>query len=141
MDPWVVWLVVALGLGALEIVSGGTLVLLMLSGGALAGALTAGVTDNAILPWISFSVVSVGLLATVRPLARRHMSQTPELRSGTSRLIGADAEVLSEVTGRGGRVKLSGEVWSARSFNPEHIFTPGQSVQVIEIQGATALVD
>jgi len=140
MDAWVIWLVAALVLGVLELVSGGTLVLLMVSVGALAGAVTAGVTDSAILPWISFAGVSIGLLALVRPVARRHTRQPTALRSGTDRLIGSEAEVLSAVTHRGGRVKLHGEIWSARTFNEEATFEPGENVRVLEIDGATAVV-
>ncbi len=85
-------------------------------------------------------MVSVGLLAVVRPLATKHTGQPMELRSGVARLLGQEAEVLAEVTGRGGRVKLHGEVWSARSFDGHTAFAPGQVVQILEIDGATALV-
>ena len=39
-----------------------------------------------------------------------------------------------------GSVKLEGEVWTARAFEDEHVFEPGQRVSVVEIKGATALV-
>lgn len=140
MDPWLAWLLAALVLGALELLTGGTLVLAMLAGGAAAGGLTAALTENPFLPWVVFSVVSVGLLAVVRPVAKRHARQPLELRSGTDRLVGASAEVLSEVSGREGTVKLHGEVWSARAFDGGSTFEPGTTVQVLQIDGATALV-
>ena len=140
MEPWVAWLVAAMLLGVLELLSGGALYLAMLAGGAVAGAATSAVTDNEFLPWVVFAMVSVGLLAVVRPLATKNTRQPMELRSGVSRLLGQDAEVLAEVTGRGGRVKLHGEVWSARSFDGHTAFAPGQVVQILEIDGATALV-
>lgn len=134
------WLLAALVLGALELLTGGTLVLFMLAGGAVAGGLTAALTDNAFLPWVVFSIVSVGLLVVVRPVAKNHARQPLELRSGVARLVGESAEVISEVNGRDGRVKLHGEIWSARAFDGATTFAPGQSVQVLEIEGATALV-
>jgi membrane protein implicated in regulation of membrane protease activity len=140
MDPWVAWLVAALLFGVLELLSGGALYLAMLAGGALAGSATSAVTDNSLLPWVVFSAVSIGLIAVVRPLATRHVRQPLELRSGVGRLVGLDATVIAEVTGRDGRVKLHGEVWSARAFDGRSNFPPGQVVQVLEIDGATALV-
>ncbi len=140
MDPWLAWLIAALVLGVLELLSGGTLVLVMLAGGALAGSLTAAVTDNAFLPWLVFSVVSVGLLVAVRPVATRHTRQPPALRSGVDRLVGHPAEVLVPVDGHDGRIKLHGEIWSARAFDGETTFGPGETVHVLQIDGATALV-
>ena len=40
----------------------------------------------------------------------------------------------------GGRVKLAGEEWSARSFMPDEVYEPGTQVEVAKIEGATALV-
>lgn len=140
MDPWLIWLVAALVLGVLELVTGGTLVLIMIAGGALAGSATAALTDSALLPWVSFAVVSIGLLAFVRPVAARHTRQPAQLRSGVDRLLGQQAEVLAEVDGHGGRVKLHGEIWSARAFDGQSTFAPGATVHVLEIEGATALV-
>jgi membrane protein implicated in regulation of membrane protease activity len=140
VDPWLAWLLAALVLGVLELLTGGTLVLFMLAGGAAAGGLTAALTDNAFLPWVVFSIVSVGLLVVVRPVAKKHSRQPLELRSGVDRLVGESAEVVSEVNGRDGRVKLHGEIWSARAFDGGATFAPGQTVQVLQIEGATALV-
>lgn len=134
------WLLAALVLGVLELVSGGTLVLMMLAGGAVAAGITAAVTDSNLLPVASFALVSVGLLVVVRPVARRHMRVPLELRSGVDRLVGEEAEVVATVDGHGGRVKLHGEVWSARSFDGSTTYQQGQTVQVLQIEGATALV-
>lgn len=140
MEPWLAWLIAALALGVLELLTGGTLVLIMLAGGALAGSAAAAVTDNAFLPWVVFSVVSVGLLVLVRPVAANHTRQPAQLRSGVDRLVGQPAEVLAAVDGHDGRVKLHGEIWSARAFDGQTTFTPGQTVHVLQIDGATALV-
>lgn len=140
MDPWVIWIIVAMVLGVADLVTGGSLVLLMLAGGAVAGGVTAALTENDFLPWLAFSLVSLGLLGGVRPLAKRHMRQPAALRSGVDRLVGADAVVVEPVDARDGRVKLSGEVWSARSFDGQSTYNVGDTVQVLEISGATALV-
>jgi membrane protein implicated in regulation of membrane protease activity len=68
------------------------------------------------------------------------MMQTPETRTGVAALVGSRAVVIERVDGDGGRVKLAGEVWSARSYDGHAVLEPGQSVDVIQIEGATALV-
>ena len=82
----------------------------------------------------------LGLLAVVRPVAQRHLHTPRAIRTGVAALVGAEAEVLESVSARDGRIKLSGEIWSARSYDGNSEFAPGDSVRVIEISGATALV-
>ena len=48
--------------------------------------------------------------------------------------------MLERVDGDGGRVKIGGEVWSARALDEHAVIEPGARVQVAEIEGATALV-
>lgn len=140
MEPWTLWVIAALALGVAEVVTGGTLVLGMVGVGALAGGLTALATDVEWAPWLAFAVVSTAMIAVVRPIARRHMSLPRELRSGAAALVGADAKVVSTVTGDDGRVKIAGELWSARSFDGASEYPEGAVVQVLQIEGATALV-
>jgi membrane protein implicated in regulation of membrane protease activity len=140
MDPWVFWLAAALVLGIVEVVSGGTLIFGMVAAGALAGSATAAATDSSILPWIVFAGTSAAMLAVVRPFAKRQMRAPGEIRSGAAALVGQEAAVTAEVSGADGRVKLAGEIWSARSFDGETSFDVGERVRVLEIDGATALV-
>jgi membrane protein implicated in regulation of membrane protease activity len=140
MDPWVIWLIAALALGIVEVVSGGTLVFGMVAVGSLAGAATAAVTDSTVLPWVVFAGTSAAMLVLVRPIAKKHLRTPGEIRSGTAALVGTEAKVTEAVTPDDGRVKLSGEIWSARSFDGQTSFAVGESVRVLEIDGATALV-
>ena len=48
--------------------------------------------------------------------------------------------MLERVDGDGGQVKIGGEVWSARSYDEDQAFEPGTRVEVLKIDGATALV-
>ncbi|MCV7193697.1 NfeD family protein [Mycolicibacterium brumae] len=136
----VIWLVAALALAGAEVLTG-DLFLLMLAGGALAAAGTSAVLDWPI--WadgLVFAVVSVLLLATVRPSLRRRMESEPWPQTGIEALEGASALVLEQVSRSGGRVKLDGEIWSARPLNEYEIYEPGRHVTVISIDGATAVV-
>ena len=137
---WLLWLVAALVLAGVEVVTL-DLIFIMLAVGALAGALAAVVTDAVVVQALVAAAASVGMLAAVRPVALRHLkSSRGELRSGVAGLVGRSALVLERVDEHGGRIKLAGEVWSARSYLPGDAIEPGSTVDVVEIDGATALV-
>jgi membrane protein implicated in regulation of membrane protease activity len=139
VDAWVAWLIIAVVLAGAEAATAG-LMLIMFSGGALAASLAslagAGVVGSAAV----FAIVSVALIAFVRPIAARHVYQPPMERTGTAALIGSQALVLEAVDGSTGRIKLAGEIWSARTLDESARFEPGEKVSVFEIDGATAVV-
>jgi membrane protein implicated in regulation of membrane protease activity len=119
MGSWIAWLIVAALLGVAEVMTA------TLAFGLLAVA----------------AVVAAGAgLGGVRPLAVRHIRQPPLLRTGTSALIGRSALVIEEVTAHDGRVRIGGEVWSARSYEESQVIPAGSTVDVFAIEGATALV-
>ena len=136
---WLAWLGFAVVLGIIEVTTL-DLVFAMLAVGALAAALTALVTDNAAVQVAVALVVAVGMLAVVRPIALRHLKTPHAIRTGVAALIGAKGIVLEPVDAQGGRVKIKGEVWSARTFDPHTTIEAGKSVDVVEIDGATAVV-
>jgi len=88
----------------------------------------------------AFVAGSVAALAIVRPIARRHMRTPAHIRTGAAALIGQRAIVLEKVDADGGLVKIGGEVWTARAYDEDHVIEPGTRVEVMVIQGATALV-
>ncbi|MFC1414956.1 NfeD family protein [Streptacidiphilus sp. N1-12] len=108
--------------------------------GAGAAALTGVLGGGTVLQFVVFLAVSVALVVFVRPLALRQLNRGPQVRTGIDALTGATALVLEQVDEHGGRIKLQGEVWSARALDPGQVFTAGQQVNVAEIDGATALV-
>lgn len=144
MQAWAWWLILAAVFAVVEIITL-DLVFAMLAGGALAAAglaaLDAGPASvgPAAQVGVGLSVTLAGL-ALLRPVALRHLRNVPELRTGTAALVGRDALVVQQVDGRGGQIKLAGEVWSARSFDGMSVFDVGAEVSVLQIDGATALV-
>jgi membrane protein implicated in regulation of membrane protease activity len=139
VDAWIVWLIVAVVLAGAEAASGG-LLLVMFGAGALAASLASALGVPVVGSAAVFTIVSVALIAFVRPIAKRHLYQPPLERSGTAALIGTQAVVLETVDGSSGRIKLHGEVWSARTLDEDARFEPGEKVAVFEIDGATAVV-
>ncbi|GAB2824294.1 NfeD family protein [Streptomyces daliensis] len=137
--PWFLWLLAAAGLGVAEFFTL-TLVLGLLSGAALVAAVVAGVGIGVFGQLVAFGVAAGAGLVMVRPVALRHMAQLPLMREGSDALIGKRAEVVQEVTATCGLIKLSGEEWSARAFDESLVIPAGTLVDVMEIEGATAVV-
>lgn len=139
MSAWIVWLVIAAVLGIAEVTTL-TLALGLLAIGALAGALTAALGLPLIVQLIVFGLSSAAGLAVIRPIAVRHIRQPPLLRSGTAALVGREALALTEVTRHSGRVRIGGEEWTARPYDPGVVIPQGADVDVLAIEGVTALV-
>ncbi|MFF4361766.1 NfeD family protein [Streptomyces sp. NPDC001604] len=139
IDAWVWWLVGAAALG-IPLVVTAMPEFGMLAVGAVAAAVMAGTGFGSVAQVLAFVVVSVALIAVVRPIAVRHSAQRPQLATGVEALKGKQAVVLERVDGSGGRIKLAGEVWSARSLDAGSAYEVGQEVDVVEIEGATAIV-
>jgi len=140
MPAALIWLVFALGLAGAEALTG-DMFLLMLSGGALAAAGSSWLLDLPV--WADgavFLVVSVLLLAVVRPALRRKLTAGKGLLEPVKALEGKHALVLGRVSQHDGQVKLDGEVWTARPYNDNDVYEPGDSVTVMHIDGATAVV-
>jgi membrane protein implicated in regulation of membrane protease activity len=136
---WLAWLIVAGVLGVAELLTL-TLVLGMLSVAALAAAVASGLGAPSPLGVVVFAAGGVLLLAVARPVARRHRHLPPELRTGTAALVGRRAVVVSDVDAVSGRVRVGGEIWSARRYDGDTPIPAGRSVDVVQIDGATAVV-
>lgn len=138
-NGWALWLALALLFGIIETTTL-DLFFLMLAGGAVAGGIAAIVGAPVLLQAIIAIAASAALLGVVRPIARRHLQQPLHTRTGVAALVGARGVALERVDATGGRIKLAGEVWSARAYDPHAVIEPGRAVDVVEIEGATALV-
>lgn len=137
---WLWWLGGAAVLALLEIVSL-DLVLIMFAGGALAAAGAAGVGAPVWVQIIAFLVTSGLLLFTLRPwLLRSLRARMPLTETNAAAQVGRPAVVLEDVTEFSGRVKLAGEVWSARTEDDAPALPVGAEVRVLRIDGATAVV-
>jgi membrane protein implicated in regulation of membrane protease activity len=139
MEDWVWWVIAAGGLAVGEIftmsfflgpiaIAAVLAAIVSLAGGGLAAS------------WVVFIAASIGTLLVLRPIARRHLRTPPRIRTGTAALVGGPATVTERVDRDGGCVKIGGEIWTARAYDEDASFEPGARVEVIKIDGATALV-
>jgi membrane protein implicated in regulation of membrane protease activity len=140
MPAWVVWAVVTVLLAIGELFTPGLFFLGPIALAALASTVVAALGGAIWLQIVVFGVGSFAAVGLLRPIARRHLTMPHAIRTGAAALEGAKAIVLQRVDGRGGLVKIGGEEWSARSYVPDEAFDVGTEVEVVQIQGATALV-
>ncbi|MFI0975518.1 NfeD family protein [Streptomyces sp. NPDC021093] len=137
--PWFVWLLAATTLGVAEFFTL-TLVFGLMAGAALVAAVVAGMGFGLLGQLVALGVAATAGLLVVRPVVLRHMAQAPLVRDGSDALIGKRAEVTQEVTATRGLVRILGEEWSARALDEGHVIPVGALVDVMEIDGATAVV-
>ncbi|MGI8881349.1 MAG: NfeD family protein [Jatrophihabitans sp.] len=139
MPAWLIWLIAAGALAGAEALSA-DLVLIMLAGGALGGGGAALIGLPPAVQVIVAIVVGLALLLGVRPTAKRHLMAHQAAPMNTAALVGKKAVVMQRVDAQGGRVRLNGGEWSARSFDARQVIEAGTTVDVMEISGATAVV-
>jgi membrane protein implicated in regulation of membrane protease activity len=139
MQSWVLWLIVAAVLGSAELMTA-TFDLLLLAVAALAAAGIAALGLGVGFQVLAFVVTAAAMVTLVRPVARRHLTGHPQLRTGVAALIGREAVVLAPCDRDAGRVRIGGEEWSARAYDPGLTIPTGTRVDVFAIEGATALV-
>jgi membrane protein implicated in regulation of membrane protease activity len=139
MDSWIIWLIIAAVLGTVEIMTT-TLAFGLVGLAALIAAGTGFLGGDAAIQFGAFILASVLGLGVARPFALRHIRQPPMLRTGTAALVGRPAITLEEVGPHSGRVRIGGEEWSARSYDETVVIPAGKTVDVMHIEGATALV-
>jgi membrane protein implicated in regulation of membrane protease activity len=139
MGSWIIWLIIAAVLGTIEIATT-TLAFGLLGAGALIAAGAGFLGGGAAVQFGAFVLASALGLGVARPFAMRHIRNPPLLRTGTAALVGRTGYVLEEVSDHGGRVRIGGEEWSARPYDETLVIPAGTKVDVLQIEGASALV-
>ena len=103
--------------------------------GALAALIVSLFSGPLWLQFVVFLVVSVFLLAALRPLVRKYIK--PKLvRTNVDSVIDSEGYVTEDIDNLSacGRVKLGGSYWSARSTNSETI-PAGTRIRVDRVEG------
>jgi membrane protein implicated in regulation of membrane protease activity len=139
MPDWGWWLLGALLLLGVEALTL-DLIFASLALGALVGAVVALLGGSLPVQVITAVVVALLSLFSLRPLAMRFLKAEGG-HTNIDALIGVRALVMERVDARTGRVKVGGEIWSARTRRPGTEFAAGTDVVVTAIEGATAVVD
>jgi len=136
---FIAWIVAAVLLAIGEVLTPGLFFLGPVALAAAAAAIAAYLAGG-LVSAIVFVVAALASLGLLRPIARRHLHLPAISRTGTDALVGRRAVVTRRIDAAGGRVRIGGEEWSARAYLDGQSFEEGQTVDVVQIEGATALV-
>jgi membrane protein implicated in regulation of membrane protease activity len=140
MDAWVIWVVAAVVLLIAEATTS-AFIALYFGLAAIAAAAVALTGVGVVVQLIAFAALSVGSLTITRPALKRAIGSTQLHRTGVDAMqgkIGVVTRSIGEL--ESGLVKVGGETWTARSFYDEEPIAEGSRVEVIKIEGVTALV-
>jgi membrane protein implicated in regulation of membrane protease activity len=140
VPAWLIWAIAAVLLSVGEILTPGMFFLGPGALAAVAAAVVALLGVGVAFQLLAFIIGSIATVAFLRPIAKRHLHMPAALRTGTAALEGTKAVVLQRVDVNGGRVRIGGEEWSARAYMEDQVLEPGTRVEVVKIEGATALV-
>ena len=137
---WETWLGLSIVLGVAEMFSL-DLILAMLAAGAVIGMVAALLGLPVVVQVLAALGASIAMLAFVRPAFVKRLHSGPELALGHGKLVGTRGLVTQEITGlAAGRIKVAGEIWSALPYDEHLKIAPGETVEILQIKGATAYV-
>jgi membrane protein implicated in regulation of membrane protease activity len=142
MPDWAWWLVITVALLAGEVVVFNAFILGPLSLASAAAALVAAGGASVEVQLAVFAVGGVLTLLLLRPLAKKHLYAPTELRTNVDALIGKQARVLRAMDfDTPGLVRIDNEQWTASPAPGTEKIDEGALVTVVEIKGATAVVE
>ena len=142
MDEWVLWMIAAGVLAVGEIATRQLLPRPDRRGRGALGRSSRWPARRLAVQWIVFIVGLARLAGWCCGRSRgATCARRRSIRTGTAALVGSPRD-RARAGGRpdGGQVKIGGEIWSARSYDEDDVFEPGARVEVMKIEGATALV-
>lgn len=137
---WESWLIAGIALVCLEMLSM-DLVLVMLAAGCASGMVVALLGGPFVAAMLVAVGVSLAFLVFLRPPIVHRLHSGPTLVSGAPGLVGQRGLVLEPMSDTSpGRVRIGGDVWTARPAVDGELIEEGVSVDVVDIKGATAYV-
>lgn len=137
MNEYVVWIVTAVVLFLLEILTPGVFFFACLGMGALAAAAVSALGGSFTVAWVVFFAVSIASIYLVRPFARRYFGGLKK-KSNVDAVVGRDAPLIEKVTPDSlGLVKIDGEFWKVSS---QETLEVGQRVEVVAVEGTHLVV-
>lgn len=140
-EPMWFWLITAIVFLVIELLTLG-LTTIWFTGGAVAALICAAVGFGWVISIIVFFSVSVGLLLLVRPVVRKSFNNK-RIKTNAESLVGKTGVVFEEIDNinAGGRVKISGQEWAARSVSDSCVIRSGAKVKVLSIKGVKLIVE
>ena len=138
MTAWTLWLIVAGIFFVLEFATEGIL-FCWFGVGAIVAIGISFLTDNFIIQFLTFTVVSILLVICSRKFAKK--VEPKVVPTNVYTIIGKKAIVttaIDNVKGQG-QIKVDGDIWSAKGENDE-VIPEGESVEIVKIDGVKTIV-
>lgn len=138
---WQVWLIIAGVCFIIEMATVGFFVFWFGIGALLSMLVSIFCPENILLQSIVFVVSSVILLFLTKPLVDRFTRKDKKVETNAYSIIGKKGIVLQDInsTYSIGQVKISGEVWSAKSEDND-VIKKGSQIEVVKIEGVKTVV-
>ncbi|HET8619470.1 MAG TPA: NfeD family protein [Acidimicrobiales bacterium] len=135
------WLAAAAVFAIGEMATPGSFFLAPFAVGAFVAAMLAFAGVSVTVEWLVFVVVSVVVLALLRPLARRLDREALDHGVGSRRMVGRQATVLADIPPGDeiGMVRVDREQWRAQSIDGAPI-AAGAAVRIADVQGTRVIV-
>lgn len=139
MEIWHYWIIAALLLFIVELFTAGFAVI-CLSIGAAGAAIASGLGVDVYGQLITFTVVSLIALASVRPLLKRFFYRGGEkVATNVNAMVGRVAKVVVAIDGDDGRVMIDGVDWKARTEHGERVEV-GAMVEIVAVDSVILTV-
>src|SRR5919199_385945 len=141
---WWIWLVIGLGAAIGELLTTGLFLASFAAAAFITAALSPIVASTSLQVGL-FAILSLVGIAVFRPvlISALGWEAHSEVSSSTPQpqIVNKRAVVTHAVDANGGQVRIGqGEFWSARSFEPSDVIPVGATVEIVVVDGLTALV-
>jgi len=141
MAIWTIWLIFAGICFILEMATEGFLICWLGVGGLCAMGISFIFPDALLAQLIVMAVVSTTLILCTRKLLKKaHKDDAPSMNVYT--ILGKKAivsQTIDNLKGQG-KIKIDGDMWSARNSDGDELINEGDTVEVISIEGVKAMV-
>lgn len=138
---WQLWLIIAGIFFVIEIFTVGFFIFWFGIGALAALLVSIFFPQNLVLQIVVFLIVSIILLFATKPLVNKFTKKDKKIETNAYSIIGKTGIVTQDInpTHGVGQVKISNEVWSAKTSD-NSIIEKGSQIEVVSIDGVKAVV-
>ena len=139
---WQMWLIIAGVCFIIEMATIGFFVFWFGIGALISMVASIFFPGNILLQAIVFIISSVILLFLTKPLVNKFTKKDKKIETNAYSIIGKKGIVVQDINPNFGvgQIKVSGEVWSAKTTD-ETIIEKGTQIKVLKIDGVKAVVE
>jgi len=140
IDPWMIWVALILIMIVAEVITIGFFPITLAVGGLIA-LLVSFITDVIWIQVVIFLISSIVFFMFLKPLVEKLFPTKEGTKTAVDRLTNQEGIVIKEIDNQKntGQVRVSGEIWSARSKDGNNI-KEDTKIEVLQVDGVKAIV-